>query len=405
MGLQTRSFFRQYSGMSVLLLLSSYLFLTALPKETLFLRALTAKSTDSETSTMTVRIPDSPILLPPTSMKDHGFRLPSKDFFVQKPSVTMMTRDSMPAEVGEQSHLKIAWLMSFPNSGTSYTITLLRRLTLTSTATNYGHEVIVNDGFRSESKAVYSDQPTGPYWYEPVNQTVNYTRPHRYVLTKTHCGLRCESCPPQSYVETTFSFRHNCMSGGRYNASGHKELVTYPPDKVAKAIHLIRNPFDNVVSRFHLERRKTMAMQERYDPTKKGFLEFCRDMNEAYRVEEDRAPFIHQSILATLTDVPCRADFIRYIEWHNLAFVTTQDMGLETWVLKYDWYAKRFNETVRELVEFLDVPIRDEPEPFVRGKVYHDYFTDDQRWRVKLAQKAMASKESWKHIGPYFEAL
>jgi hypothetical protein len=37
---------------------------------------------------------------------------------------------------------RIAWLMSFPNSGTSYTSYLIRTVTLTNTASNYGHESV-----------------------------------------------------------------------------------------------------------------------------------------------------------------------------------------------------------------------------------------------------------------------
>lgn len=47
--------------------------------------------------------------------------------------------------------LKIAWLMSFPNSGTSYTLRLTRFLSETRTATNYGSEALTST---SPAKAV-----------------------------------------------------------------------------------------------------------------------------------------------------------------------------------------------------------------------------------------------------------
>lgn len=54
----------------------------------------------------------------------------------------------------------IAWLMSFPNSGTSYTLRLV--------------------------------QTSGPYLRQ---QTANEL-PKTYILTKTHCGGRCVHCIP-----------------------------------------------------------------------------------------------------------------------------------------------------------------------------------------------------------------
>jgi hypothetical protein len=329
-----------------------------------------------------------------TPMVMDGVVIPSNEFFAAN------LDSSVNLEQKSTVFPKIAWLMSFPNSGTSYTIALVRHLTMTSSATNYGHEL--NDG--RESVPIYADQANGPFWFEAANQSDTYTRPTSYVMTKTHCGLRCEKCPPQSYVETTFSFRRNCLSGGRVNSNGTKELVSYPPDRVAKAIHLVRDPFDNVVSRFHLEQRKMVAEQDpdAYPSTREGFLAFCQTMNDAHQAEEDRAPFIHQSILAILEDVPCRADFIRFTEWHNLAFATTFDMGLETYVLHYDWYASRFNDTIVKLLDFLELEARAEPEPFLPDRVYKDYFTNEQRDRVKLALTTIASTESWKHLEQYF---
>ena len=377
-----------YGGMIALLLLSVYLTVTTLPNEGRSLRASLAITSDSFQGVVTKLGVNAPKVSFTVAMDD-GLAIPSDEFFA-KPRASALTEDP----------LKIAWLMSFPNSGTSYTIKLIRHLTLMSTATNYGHELYDN----RTSVPVFKDQPTGPFWYEPLSQSSNYTRPTiSYVLTKTHCGIRCEKCPPQKYLETTFSFRRRCLSGGRINADGNKELVMYPAVKVAKAIHLIRDPFDNVVSRFHMERRKTAEMEATYASTKDGFLSFCQSMNDEFSADEDRAPFIDQSILAMLEDVPCRSDFIRYIEWHNLAFATTADMEIETHILHYDWYDRRFNETMNELVAFLNADIRGDPEPFESGKVYDDHFTNEQRARVKLALESMASSQSWRHIGRYFD--
>lgn len=179
------------------------------------------------------------------------------------------------------------------------------------------------------------------------------------------------------------------------------EYVTYPSHRVRRAIHLIRNPFDNVVSRFHLERHSGKAA-ESYPKTKDGFRDFCFQMNALHPYEETKANFLEQSLLETLKDVPCRGDFIRYMEWHNLAFATAQDLELETYVLHYDWYSTRFNQTVHELVDFLHLQVKDEPAPFVEGKVYTDYFTAEERGAVQLALESIASRTSWYHIQRYF---
>eukprot|EP00957_Ditylum_brightwellii_P051315 3890622-Ditylum_brightwellii.AAC.1 len=53
-----------------------------------------------------------------------------------------------------------AWLMSFPNSGTSYTIHLIRGITNTTTATNYGLEGDIKD---EESVPAISNSENGPF--------------------------------------------------------------------------------------------------------------------------------------------------------------------------------------------------------------------------------------------------
>jgi hypothetical protein len=97
--------------------------------------------------------------------------------------------------------LQIAWLMSFPNSGTSYTSKLIRHASQTRTASNYGNEERVAVGL---SRAIFDDQPTGPFWQD-MHIHPEYTLPQNYALTKTHCGGRCEMCGP-TQVRALFVF-------------------------------------------------------------------------------------------------------------------------------------------------------------------------------------------------------
>ena len=86
----------------------------------------------------------------------------------------------------------IAWLMSFPNSGTSYTMRLVQAVSNTTAATNYAEECKQDSEGRV---ATLFDSPSGPYLRQQVLHG-GMSLPKRYVLTKTHCGGRCVHCIP-----------------------------------------------------------------------------------------------------------------------------------------------------------------------------------------------------------------
>eukprot|EP00592_Proboscia_alata_P022032 CAMPEP_0194411442 /NCGR_PEP_ID=MMETSP0176-20130528/9619_1 /TAXON_ID=216777 /ORGANISM="Proboscia alata, Strain PI-D3" /LENGTH=181 /DNA_ID=CAMNT_0039213415 /DNA_START=45 /DNA_END=587 /DNA_ORIENTATION=- len=79
---------------------------------------------------------------------------------------------------------RVAWLMSFPNSGTSYTGSLIKAVSNRTTATNYGKEGLFSD--EVGSIPLRSDSLSGPYKSISSNDM-----PTTYVQTKTHCGGRC----------------------------------------------------------------------------------------------------------------------------------------------------------------------------------------------------------------------
>lgn len=50
--------------------------------------------------------------------------------------------------------------------------------------------------------------------------------------------------------------------------------------------------------------------------------------------------------LKLIKSVPHHAGFTRNVEWHNMTFVTTRDLAVDSYILHYEWYTTRFNETV-----------------------------------------------------------
>jgi len=305
------------------------------------------------------------------------------------------------------SNLQIAWLMSFPNSGTSYTGELIRRISKTKTGSNYARENLGADG---NALPVFPDQPAGPFYVNPQAHQ-DYNEPSDYIFTKTHCGGYCERCGPSKYTETTYSFRNRCLASkwGATLDDGTETILrgNYPPDRVVKAVHLIRAPWDNIVSRFHLERHEKLdgMLSREYENSRQGFRDFCSNLNQQHAQEERGAVWLEKNkALDQMTaDIPCRADFFRYVEWHNLAFVTARDMELETYILHYESYETRFDETVDELLGFLHLEKRGDAAAFKVGKTYKEYLTDDERARLKVAMQWMASPVLWKQLSHYFE--
>lgn len=186
------------------------------------------------------------------------------------------------------------------------------------------------------------------------------------------------------------------------NGTEISQKLHYGPEKVAKAVHLVRDPFDNVVSRFNLERHSGHSATE-YNSTRKGFRDFCFKLNDKYDNDHAHSHLYSKEHLATIKHVPCYSDFFRYIQWHNLAFVTSNDLNLITYVLHYDWFATRFNETLTELLDFLQLEYKAEPHPFIRGKVYRDYFTAEEQAAVKQVLEDMALRVTWQNVAQYFK--
>ena len=71
----------------------------------------------------------------------------------------------LEAPVSSEEGPKIAWLMTFPGAGTTYTTFLVKQASNTTSATNYGNEYLNEN---KESVPLYSDV-SGPYLWQDEN--------------------------------------------------------------------------------------------------------------------------------------------------------------------------------------------------------------------------------------------
>eukprot|EP00538_Stauroneis_constricta_P006599 CAMPEP_0119572008 /NCGR_PEP_ID=MMETSP1352-20130426/44404_1 /TAXON_ID=265584 /ORGANISM="Stauroneis constricta, Strain CCMP1120" /LENGTH=431 /DNA_ID=CAMNT_0007621691 /DNA_START=91 /DNA_END=1386 /DNA_ORIENTATION=- len=323
---------------------------------------------------------------------------------------------------------KIAWLMSFPNSGTSFTMILTARLTERAIASNYGEEVTTRE--MGDTLSIYPRRPEGPFWSGMSGLlTTPRPLPDTYVLTKTHCGSRCMDCPPREYVETAESFLRRCASGYRRKMFGGDKQnwrridVEYPSERVHKAIHLIRNPMHNAIARFHLDYRNRQkshsadirAFTKKYKQDKRGFRAWCRDLDGRYASENERyfsssrSSSQSQSAVSwdVMKDVPCHTEFFKWTQWHNLAhesigLIEKEHHEVPVLTVYYEDYVSRYNETVDSIVDFLEQEKVGTLRDFQVRSNYDGYYDSEHVGQIRAMVEAISNDSTWEKVKHYF---
>jgi hypothetical protein len=312
----------------------------------------------------------------------------------------------------------VSWLISFPNSGTTYTIHNTEHISMRSTATNYMSEVHFA---RTELVPVRPDSDNvahGPW------QRNNSLAMPRVALTKTHCTGYDDRAPLQSSIISTRRFLEGCAQSSQYadlDNLKNKTKVKSGYDHtglVVRVIHLVRNPFDNIISRMHHGmriRRKEFGLTEEQSrefmssPT--GVMAWCRIADRAFWMAREVPKKIKNKHklrrkpwnLNLLLKVPCHSELFRYVEWHNAAIRMIEEEQLPSLVVYYEDYNTNYNQTVDSILDFLDLTREAEPLPFSSGKTYRDlYFSPEIQETTKELLKVMASKELWQILQRYF---
>lgn len=335
---------------------------------------------------------------------------------------------------------KIVWLMAWPESGETYIAETIQRVSNHSTATNYGERVTLPGYY---SIPIYPLHSEGPFWEGLAGQFGNKIRllPERNVLTMTHCSFKCFfDCPPKQYYdESETLFSKACRTTTAQvvvpsDSNNNDNQITaqyYSMDRVTKAIHVIRNPFHNVIERFIQEREKhhrkeknegdaaddeeenhhsksrsdeenTQFLEEYPNLPKKGFQKWCEMMDHKY--EKEDAKVYSKSHWTLAKKSLCHAEFYKYVQWHNHAFATTKHMTDIKIVYYEDFYNDSlFEHTIQGIVDMLELERVDKPYDFSAPHDYTRYYTLEMRNNIRKFVKALASKETWEHLKHYFE--
>ena len=272
-----------------------------------------------------------------------------------------------------------------------------------TTATNYALEGEIKD--KPSSPAIPGNEGLNGPWLELIpgrDTTVPQT-----LLTKTHCAGFCTD-PMCRSVHTARSFMMGCLSGTKAveteNGDLEKIHVSYNKTMVKKAIHLFRHPLDNIVARFHLvyNTRKAQgdeAFTTAFPKNHQGFHRWCTEEDKNKRLFESL--FLDHPLRDALKRIPCRNDFFRFVQWHNLAFTTTRDLDIPTMLLHYDEYSADLNRARDRVLNFLDLPRVGEAIEFHPGKEYRDYYSDEQKVNILAFIKEFASSETWNQLKGY----
>lgn len=285
----------------------------------------------------------------------------------------------------------LVWMFGFPQSGAAYIFHLIHVITKTATATNFGHSVMDLKGIvhvaKHDSYRVYG---TGG----PALLSANILDvPDKRILTWASADGACRNCHPRKYMYNYARFRELCWEGSILD-NGQQVAVKYNPEYVKSAVHLFRDPFDNIVLRFWAEREEMQILGhntwlKRYPSSSDGFQTWCNDRDaEWYDVEK---AWYGEDTMKMAEGVICRQEFYKYIMFHNNVVRTRQTYNLPTFLLKYEDLYLDYEETIGKLIEFLDLPtVRDPPPRDMEVGFSAPYFTEENREATNLFMMSLA---------------
>jgi hypothetical protein len=224
------------------------------------------------------------------------------------------------------------------------------------------------------------------------------------------------NCGPDQYIVDRDAFLEGCArTSARLEKGSRRVEYALQPDRVARMVHLIRNPFANIVARFHLERRHLVKAKPEMDAalpnSPKGFAMWCQKLDEEY-AKVDRNFFTKEQ-LKLYRKAPCRGEFYKYTQWHNRVHDITSLVGGAgnhtnghgqpvVLTIHYEDYETNMDETVRQLFEFWELPLQGKVREFRELPDYSDHFSKADVKAIEALVRDVASEHTWDLVKRYF---
>ena len=300
---------------------------------------------------------------------------------------------------------RAAWLMSFPESGVAHVMNLLQQSSGMRTATNYGHILLKDDGKFERSTNSVHIYPNGPVWYN-----LDLGIPEESVATRSHGTGYCLFCPPKQYYYGNFWWK---SSSGVRMVNGTRTALQYTPKDIKKMIHLIRDPYDNVVARFASylglmkANRPELKIEEKFPYNPEGFKKWCTLQDRGFSAVEMK--WLPEEIREVAEDVPCRQEFIKYARFHTNAFLMARFRKIEYKVVKYDDFAKDQAVAIETINDFLghDTLTTDFDQVIPNDGIWNfrEYYTNEDRVNIEKLMRNLSKPPVWFHIRGYTPAF
>lgn len=307
----------------------------------------------------------------------------------------------------------LAWLLSFPGSGTEQVVDFLQGATGKTTATNYGNQVQNQFGRNRmnmvTSTPVYSDKPEGPFLF-----TSHLAIPDSHIATVTFCDAYCTDCPPSEYIIDLPTFKAGCANGMTFQPEvgprgpigrGTSGPTSYDLSKLTKAVVLMRDPFNVVQDRFATWTHSYTDISHRdhewlprYTTNAEGFDSYCDYSAIKYATEEQAA--YDNDIFDASLGVKCHADIYRYVHWYNLVFEMLNAESIPYTVLHYEDIGNDYQGAENNLLSTLGLTAVN-PAPVFVSHGDHGYFTSSDKTALKALIQLLASTDTLNNIGRY----
>lgn len=235
---------------------------------------------------------------------------------------------------------------------------------------------------------------TGPWSRQPW-----LPLPNTYILVKTHCGGYCDNCPPEGFLLSNESFVTHCATTSTSAAGKPRVNAVYNYTIVEKAVHLIRNPFDNLLSRIHLARNSGKGLP---NDDAEAYKEWCSRIDRMYPEAYHNSSLFDPSIQELFAELPCFSEWFRYVTFHNHVVQMLSTMKIPSRNLYYEQYfGAEYNQTVSNLLDFLELKPVARPLVFKEHSYAHLFSEPEARAALALVQ-AIASHACWDLLKHYF---